>query len=310
MGSVEPIDERLVLTPEEMLNINDNTQPDIYFAVNKADGQFYLYNKSNDVDPTTGKFRLMKSEGGALVFTKDEWEALDPKPPAGTQVIISDDTSGGGSSENIAETVSFFTIDEFKDFVSKHHESKVYLFKTPVGAGYLSGFLTQGKTNASTAGVMSIKGNDADGWFADVHIYDGYLKAFTSRYSENDDEITGCNEFATMDKVNYKKINSLISFTENINNTNTSIYANGNALAINYQGEAKTHASGDILFTLPENYRPLVPTYCSFVINGDAFGTVEIGTNGVAKLDKVSSGAGAVGRVYFNASIPYKNSNP
>lgn len=93
-----------------------------------------------------------------------------------------------------AETVSFFTIDEFKDFLREHHESKVYLFKTPVGAGYLSGFITQGRTNASTAGIMSIKGNDADGWFADFHIYDGYLNAFVSRYSESDDKITKCNE--------------------------------------------------------------------------------------------------------------------
>ena len=165
---------------------------------------------SNKIDKEYGT----SHKGEVLVVGEDgfvsakAFDVIDDEESASTTTYSSEKidellTEVNDSLLDKAETLSFFTIDEFKDFIREHHESKVYLFKTPVGAGYLSGFITQGKTNASTAGIMSIKGNDEDGWFADFHIYDGYLNAFVSRYSENDDEITKCNELATMDKVDY-----------------------------------------------------------------------------------------------------------
>ena len=45
--SSEPIDARIVLTKEEMKNINPNIMPNVYFALCKDDGKLYLYNKNN-----------------------------------------------------------------------------------------------------------------------------------------------------------------------------------------------------------------------------------------------------------------------
>jgi hypothetical protein len=40
-----------------MLNVNDTYQPDVYFALCKDDGHFYLYNKNNEPNSEVGKFR-------------------------------------------------------------------------------------------------------------------------------------------------------------------------------------------------------------------------------------------------------------
>ena len=42
-----------------MLDINDTYQPDVYFALCKDDGQFYLYSKGNESNEETGKFILI-----------------------------------------------------------------------------------------------------------------------------------------------------------------------------------------------------------------------------------------------------------
>ena len=47
IGSSSPIDNRQYLNKQDMLNINDNIMPDVYFAVCIDDGKFYLYNKTN-----------------------------------------------------------------------------------------------------------------------------------------------------------------------------------------------------------------------------------------------------------------------
>ena len=57
--SSESIDKRLLLSSNEMLNMNDNIMPEKYIAVNKENGQIYLYDKSNSVDELTGKFRSL-----------------------------------------------------------------------------------------------------------------------------------------------------------------------------------------------------------------------------------------------------------
>ena len=51
-----PIDTRLVLSKQEMRNTSDSFLPDVYFALCKEDGQFYIYNKTNPVNEETGKF--------------------------------------------------------------------------------------------------------------------------------------------------------------------------------------------------------------------------------------------------------------
>ena len=54
----EAIDNRLVLSKVEMLNVNDNHMPEKYFAVCKDDGYLYIYNKNSAlITSETGKFK-------------------------------------------------------------------------------------------------------------------------------------------------------------------------------------------------------------------------------------------------------------
>ena len=54
-----PVDSRLVLSKAEMREVLDSTMPDIYFALCKNDGHFYLYNKAIEPNEETGKYRLI-----------------------------------------------------------------------------------------------------------------------------------------------------------------------------------------------------------------------------------------------------------
>lgn len=65
VGAPVPIDERLVMTKEQMLNANDNIMPAVYMTVCADDGALYLYNKTNEANAETGKFVVMEAgEGG------------------------------------------------------------------------------------------------------------------------------------------------------------------------------------------------------------------------------------------------------
>lgn len=60
--SANPIDTRLVLSKEEMLNAIDVKMPEVYFTICSDDGNLYIYNKQNELDPDIGKYRLVKSD--------------------------------------------------------------------------------------------------------------------------------------------------------------------------------------------------------------------------------------------------------
>ena len=62
IGSKDAIDERQVLTLEQMKNLDESIYPDKYFAICKDDGKLYLYGADNEVSDETGKFRVL--EGG------------------------------------------------------------------------------------------------------------------------------------------------------------------------------------------------------------------------------------------------------
>ena len=64
IGSSEPIDSRLVMSKEQMLNINPLTQPEKYFCVCSDDSLIYVYDANNLDDPATGKFRVVS--GGSV----------------------------------------------------------------------------------------------------------------------------------------------------------------------------------------------------------------------------------------------------
>ena len=56
LNASSPLDYRQVLTKQQMLSVEDYGMPDVYFAICKDDGKFYLYNKSNISNSDTGKF--------------------------------------------------------------------------------------------------------------------------------------------------------------------------------------------------------------------------------------------------------------
>ena len=62
-----PIDTRLVLDKREMLEIEDDSMPNTYFALCKDDGHFYLYNKDTESNEKTGKFTLISETINVLV---------------------------------------------------------------------------------------------------------------------------------------------------------------------------------------------------------------------------------------------------
>lgn len=54
-----PVDTRLVLSKNEMIEMHDDNMPNTYFALCKDDGHFYLYNKGVEASEETGKFRII-----------------------------------------------------------------------------------------------------------------------------------------------------------------------------------------------------------------------------------------------------------
>ena len=59
--SRDSIDERFILSKDQMLNINEAVQPENYFCVCTDDSMLYVYNVNNPVDAETGKFRKVSS---------------------------------------------------------------------------------------------------------------------------------------------------------------------------------------------------------------------------------------------------------
>ena len=68
-----PVDTRLVLSKQEMCNASDSFLPDVYFALCKDDGQFYIYNKANQPNEDTGKF-VISTDSTSLNITVDGGE--------------------------------------------------------------------------------------------------------------------------------------------------------------------------------------------------------------------------------------------
>ena len=63
IGSKDLIYDKFVLTKDEMLNINENTYPDQFFALCSDDDCMYTFNISNPVNAETGKFRIVVGSG-------------------------------------------------------------------------------------------------------------------------------------------------------------------------------------------------------------------------------------------------------
>ena len=65
VAALDPIDTRIVLTKEQMLNANVDDYPDVYFALCVDDGQWYRFDyEVADPDPETGHFKKLELGGG------------------------------------------------------------------------------------------------------------------------------------------------------------------------------------------------------------------------------------------------------
>ena len=63
IGSKDLIYDKFVLSKDEMLNINENTYPDQFFALCSDNDTLYTFNISNPVNAETGKFREIVGSG-------------------------------------------------------------------------------------------------------------------------------------------------------------------------------------------------------------------------------------------------------
>lgn len=79
IGSNESIDQRLLLTKEQMKAALKGSMPEKYFCVCKDDGKLYIYNSENEIDPEIGRFRLALS---------DELKEKQDKLTAGENITI------------------------------------------------------------------------------------------------------------------------------------------------------------------------------------------------------------------------------
>lgn len=80
--TADPIETRLVLTKEQMLNTKDEQMPDVYFTICSEDGNLYLYNKKNEIDKLTGRYRIINEQSTVQVAQKIQ--RADGKPADST----------------------------------------------------------------------------------------------------------------------------------------------------------------------------------------------------------------------------------
>ena len=70
---------------------------------------------------------------------------------------------------------------------------------------------------------------------------------------------------------------------------------------INYRGELKTHAQSEVIFTVPEQYRPLSTIPICYIGNTEAYGNCYLNSNG----DLAVGFATVSGRINLNIAYPY-----
>ena len=126
IGSKQPIDDRLIMTKDEMLNVNENTFPDVYMCVCKDDGAIYTFNINNEANDETGKFRIIEGGNGVSVdcYTKTEIdtklddytksEELSTVATTGSYNDLLDKPTNypAGSVEYVNDVVNSYTVEE------------------------------------------------------------------------------------------------------------------------------------------------------------------------------------------------------
>jgi hypothetical protein len=75
-----------------MKTVNDNLMPSKYFTVGQDDGYVYLYDKSNTVDPDTGKYRKFEGGGSGGASSMSDLDDVLLSTLEDGQTLIWDDT--------------------------------------------------------------------------------------------------------------------------------------------------------------------------------------------------------------------------
>ena len=113
----EAIDNRLVLSKQEMFNINDNHMPAKYFAVCSDDGYLYIYNKDSAIiSSETGKFKkysYCKIESISINGVELPINDMAVDIPLSTHEAFGVSMAGKGiSSVNGVYSIDFTTLDD------------------------------------------------------------------------------------------------------------------------------------------------------------------------------------------------------
>lgn len=101
------------------------------------------------------------------------------------------------------------------------------------------------------------------------------------------------------------EITSQVTFAET-KAANTHIYAlpQIRLVLVYYQGEGKVHATSDVLFTMPSEYKPKATVNAPYIKNATAYGTLTMSsTTGNCIVNNTSGDAS--GRIYAAFVYPY-----
>lgn len=152
------------------------------------------------------------------------------------------------------------------------------------------------------------------GWLQVLSSNAGVIKQYWHRSST----INGFSEFQTFVRlynssaqtwsswkqyqmVETEDFKSSVTFSESAVTGNCKFLKIGTMVFIIYQGETKTHNQGDLLFTVPAGYEPLIGNVpVTFIKNANAYGTVQLyKANRQCQVGAISS-TSASGRIYFS----------
>ena len=101
------------------------------------------------------------------------------------------------------------------------------------------------------------------------------------------------------------EITSQVTFAEaQANNTHIYVLPQMRLVLVYYQGEGKVHAIGDVLFTVPSEYKPKKQIYAPYIKNANAYGTLTMSSStGNCIVNNTS--VDASGRIYAAFVYPY-----
>ena len=107
IGSKDLIYDKFVLSKDEMLNINENTYPDQFFALCSDDNKLYTFDINNTPNSETGKFRAIESGGSSAdCYTKSEMDTKldDYTKTEDLSTVIIDDTNTEATDKTLSSS--------------------------------------------------------------------------------------------------------------------------------------------------------------------------------------------------------------